>query len=284
MGDPMVRALLRAGHSVAVCDVDPGAVERLVADGAAAADTPAGAAAGADAVITMLPTPAIVREAWAEPDGVLAAEPAPGVAIDMSTGPPKLARELAEAGARAGLDVLDAPVSGGPPGARAGTLAIMVGGTEEAFERARPLFDAMGGLVAHMGAPGTGQATKLCNNLLAGVHMAALAESVALARREGLDGQALFDVLTHGTGDSRVLRMRFPEPGVVPEAPVNREFAPNFPVDLIVKDLRLAIEAAQEHGVEPTVAGAALARYLLAAERDLGGLDYSAVVRLLEES
>jgi 3-hydroxyisobutyrate dehydrogenase len=160
----------------------------------------------------------------------------------------------------------------------------MVGGSQAAFERARPLFDAMGGLVAHMGAPGSGQATKLCNNLLAGVHMAALAESVALARREGLDGQALLDVLTHGTGDSRVLRMRFPEPGVVPEAPANREFAPNFPVDLIVKDLRLAIEAAQEHGVEPTVAGAALARYLLAAERDLGGLDYSAVVRLLEES
>jgi 3-hydroxyisobutyrate dehydrogenase len=258
-------------------------VRRLEAAGASAAATAAEAAGGAGAVITMLPSPQIVRDTWTGPDGVLAARPQPGVAIDMSTGPPSLARELAAAGAEAGLDVLDAPVSGGPPGARARTLAIMVGGGQEAFERARSLFDAMGSLINHMGPAGSGQATKLCNNLLAGVHMAALAEAVTLARREGLDGRQLYDVITHGTGDSRVLRMRFPMPGVVEAAPVNHDFAPNFPVDLIAKDLRLAVEAAQEHGVETEMASAALARYLLAAEHDMGGLDYSAVVKLLED-
>lgn len=282
MGSPMSQALVGAGHSVVVCDVDPDAVSALVAEGARAAATPAEAASGADVAITMLPTPQIVRDAWTGADGLLAADPVPAVAIDMSTGPPRLARELAEVGGRAGVTVLDAPVSGGPPGARAASLAIMVGGPEDAFERVRPVLDAMGGLIVRMGPAGAGQATKLCNNLLAGVHMAALAESVALGRREGLDPQALFDVISHGTGDSRVLRMRFPVAGVVPESPASRDFAPNFPVDLIIKDLRLAVEAAEEDGLEPAVAAAALRRYLLASERDLGELDYSAVVKLLD--
>lgn len=282
MGAPMSRALLAAGHEVVVRDVDPAAMSALAGEGARAAATVAAAASGAHVAITMLPSPATVREAWLGADGLLAADPAPNLAIDMSTGPPRLARELAEAGAAAGVPVLDAPVSGGPPGARAASLAIMVGGPEDAFERVRPVLEAMGGLIVHMGAAGAGQATKLCNNLLAAVHMAALAESVALGLREGLDPGALFEVISHGTGDSRVMRMRYPVAGVVPEAPANRDFAPNFPVDLLIKDLRLAVEAAREDGVEPAVASAALERYLLASERDLGGLDYSAVAKLLD--
>lgn len=283
MGAPMVRSLLHAGHDVVVCDLDVAAVAALEQDGARAAATPAAAASGAEAAITMLPSPQAVREAICGEAGVLAGpQPAP-LLLDMSTGPPRLARELAEIGAVAGVDVLDAPVSGGPTGARAATLAIMVGGSQEGFERARPLLGAMGKVIRHMGPSGSGQATKLCNNLLAAVHAAALAESVSLARREELDPQLLFEVLSNGTADSRVLHMRFPVPGVLPDSPASRDFAPMFPVDLIIKDLGLATEAAHEHGIDCAVADAALDRYHQARDQGLGGLDYSAVIKLLAD-
>lgn len=282
MGGPMADRLRAGGHALTICDLDAAAVRAGVEAGDAAAQTPALAAADADAVITMLPSPAAVEEATIGEDGVLAGARAGSVLLEMSTGPPALARRLAQAGEAAGIDVLDAPVSGGPPGAQAGTLAIMVGGSSSVLERVRPLLERMGSVILHMGPPGAGQATKLCNNLLAGVHMAAISESVALARREGLDPAALLEVMRNGTGDSRVLRMRFPVPGVQPEAPASRGFAPLFPVDLIAKDLGLALEAAGEQGLEVPVAGAALARYEAAQAEGLGALDYSAVFALLE--
>jgi 3-hydroxyisobutyrate dehydrogenase len=160
----------------------------------------------------------------------------------------------------------------------------MVGGDAAAFQRVRPLLELMGRLVVHMGPAGAGQATKLCNNLLAGVHMAAIAESVAVARREGLHPAAVLDVFRNGTGDSRVLRMRFPVPGVLPEAPASRGFAPLFPVDLMAKDLALALEAAADRALDAPVAAAALERYRRAQEEGLGGLDYSAIFALLDPS
>jgi 3-hydroxyisobutyrate dehydrogenase len=282
MGGPMAAHLRAAGHALTVCDLDEAAVRGCVEAGDAAAATPARAAAGADVVITMLPSPAAVEQATLGADGVLAGARAGSVLLEMSTGPPALARRLASAGEAVGVDVLDAPVSGGPPGAQAGTLAIMVGGSAHVLERVRGLLDLMGSVIMHMGPPGAGQATKLCNNLLAGVHMAAIAESVALARREGLDPAALLEVMRNGTGDSRVLRMRFPVPGVLPEAPASRGFAPLFPVDLIAKDLALALDAAREQGLDAPVARAALDRYAAAQAEGLGPLDYSAVFALLE--
>lgn len=282
MGTPMAARLRAGGHALTVCDVDPAAVRAARAAGDRAAASPAAAAADAEVAITMLPSPAAVEAAALGPDGVLAGAPAGSILVDMSTGPPALARELAAAGERAGIDVLDAPVSGGPPGAEAGTLAIMAGGTAAALARVRPLLDLLGAMVAHMGPAGAGQATKLCNNLLAGVHMAALAESVALARREGLDPATLLEVVSNGTGDSRVLRVRFPVPGVLPDAPASRGFAPLFPVDLMAKDLQLALEAAAEHDLPAPVAAAARARYAEAHAAGLGALDYSALFGLLE--
>lgn len=257
MGAPMAAHLREAGLPLTVCDLDDAAIRACVQAGDSAARTPALAAAEADVVITMLPSPAAVEEATLGEDGVLAGARAGSVLLEMSTGPPALARRLARAGEAARLDVLDAPVSGGPPGAAAGTLAIMVGGSAAAFDRVRPLLERMGSVILHMGPAGAGQATKLCNNLLAGVHMAAISESVALARREGLDPAALLEVMRNGTGDSRVLRMRFPVPGVQPGAPASRGFAPLFPVDLIAKDLALALDAAGERGLEAPVARAA---------------------------
>ena len=279
MGGPMARRLMAAGFEVVVSDVAPEPVAALCAEGATRAEDPAAAAAAADATITSLPTPAIVEDVVTGERGVLAGAASGHVVLEMSTSAPSLARRLAAAGAERGVFVLDAPVSGGPRGADAGTLAIMVGGDADAFARVGPLLDELGGTVRHMGAPGSGQATKLTNNLLAATHMAVLAEAVALARSEGLDPAAVYEIVSSGTGDSRVLRNRYPVPGVLEHAPASNDWAPLFPVDLLVKDVGLALEAAAEHGLQMPLVAAAQERYVAAMEAGYGALDYSAVAR-----
>ena len=199
------------------------------------------------------------------------------VFVDMSTGPPALARRLAEELGEAGIASLDAPVSGGPRGAETATLSIFVGGAAETFRRVEPMLRALGTVVAHVGGPGTGQVVKLCNNLMAGVNMVAVAEACAVAAREGLDPRLFYELVTHSTGDSRVLRTRYPLPGADESHPANRAFEAMFMVDLIVKDLALACELAEEHGVDPDMAAAALDAYRRAQQRGDGRLDYSAV-------
>jgi 3-hydroxyisobutyrate dehydrogenase len=280
MGQPMARRLLAAGFEVVVSDVAPEPVAELCAAGAERAEDPAGAAAASDVTITSLPTPAIVEGVLAGERGVLAGAASGHVVLEMSTSAPSLARRLAEAGAERGVFVLDAPVSGGPRGAEAGSLAIMVGGDADAFARVAPLLDELGGVVRHMGGPGSGQATKLTNNLLAATHMAVLAEAVALANREGLNPNDVYEILSSGTGDSRVLRNRFPVPGVLDHAPASNDWAPLFPVDLLVKDVGLALEAAAEHGLSLPLVAAAQERYIAAVEAGYGPLDYSAVAKL----
>jgi 3-hydroxyisobutyrate dehydrogenase len=282
MGHAMARRLLAAGHQVDACDVDAAAVARLVDEGARACDGPGQVAAEAAVTITCLPTPTIVEEVILGAGGVLSGAPADSIVIDMSTSSPTLARRLAQAGREQRVDVLDAPVSGGPRGAIDGTLAVMVGGEEPAFARVRPLLDELGGVVRHMGPAGSGQATKLTNNLLAGAHMVALTEAVALAEREHLDPASVYEVWSSGTGDSRVLRNRFPVPGVLEHAPASHDWAALFPVDLLTKDLGLALDCAEEHDLSMELTQVALARYRAAQEAGLGALDYSAVMRLLE--
>lgn len=274
MGVPMARHLIAAGHELVGCDVVPAAADAL---GIPFAATPAEAVAGADFAITSLPSPAAVEEVCLGERG-LAAGARPGTTvIEMSTSPPSLARRIAAELEPRGVDVLDAPVSGGPMGAEAATLSIMVGGQAEVFERARPLFEALGRVIVHLGPAGAGQAAKLCNNLVAGCTMAALAESCAIAEAEGLDPAQLYALMANGTGDSRVLRNRFPLAGVEPNHPSSREFAPLFQLDLIVKDLDLARGLAAEHGLATPVADTATARYREAQALGLGRLDYSAV-------
>lgn len=284
MGGPMARRLLAAGHELTVCDPSPEAAQGLFALGAGQSEDPAGAAAAAEITITCLPSPEIIESVVLGERGALAGAPPDGIIVDMSTSLPSLARRLAAAGEKRGVPVLDAPVTGGPRGAEAGTLAIMVGGEASAFERALSLFEAMGKVVRHMGPPGSGQATKLTNNVLAATHMAVLAEAVALARSEGLDPAAVYEIVSNGTGDSRVLRNRYPVPGVLPEAPASNEWAPLFPVDLIAKDVRLALTTAREHGLNLPVAEVALTRYRAAQEAEFGELDYSAVARLFDDA
>jgi 3-hydroxyisobutyrate dehydrogenase len=272
MGRLMTARLVAAGHEVRGFDLDPEAVVEGVARCSSARE----AARGADAAITMLPSPEAVRLATLGPGGLAEGLAGGSLCIDMSTAPPSLARELAAALAKCSVDALDAPVSGGTIGAEAGTLTVMVGGSEAAAERARPLFEALGTLIVRVGDHGLGQAAKLCNNLCAGVTMAAIAQALALARREGLDAHVLYELMSRSTGDSRVLRTRFPAP-VSDTTPAAHGFAPMFTVDLMEKDLALAAQLAADNGVEAEPLAAALALYRRAQGEGHGSLDYSAI-------
>ncbi len=200
MGGPMARNLIAAGHAVAGFDVVAAALDRAVGDGTTAAASLADAAAGRDVVITMLPAGEHVREVYLGGDGVLASA-APGtLLIDCSTIDVATARDVGEAAATRGFEMLDAPVSGGVGGAEAGTLTFMVGGAPAPFERARPLLDVMGGNVFHAGGPGNGQAAKMCNNMILGISMIAVSEAFTLADRVGLEAQTLFDVVSTASG------------------------------------------------------------------------------------
>jgi 3-hydroxyisobutyrate dehydrogenase len=258
MGLPMARNLVAAGYEVVACDLD---ATRAGALGSPVAATAAEAAETAEAVVLSLPSPEAVESVAGElPRSVLL--------LDMSTGPPALARRLAEEFEAS----LDAPVSGGPRGAQSATLTIMVGGGPEAFERAEPLLRWLGQPVL-VGGPGAGQAAKLCNNMIAGATMAAIAEACAVAEREGIDPATLYELLTSSTGDSRVLRTRFPLPGADESHPSSNGYEPLFMLDLIAKDLVLALELADE----APVTEAALGAYRRAQDAGLGQLDYSAV-------
>jgi 3-hydroxyisobutyrate dehydrogenase-like beta-hydroxyacid dehydrogenase len=258
MGLPMARNLVAAGHDVVGHDLDPARAAEFAVGGPA------------EIAIASLPSAAAVEEVAR---GLGPVE----VFVDMSTSPPALARRLAEDLGARGIASLDAPVSGGPRGAEAATLSIFVGGAPEAFARVGPLLQALGSVVAHVGGPGAGQVVKLCNNLMAGVNMAAVAEASAVAAREGIDPKLFYELVTASTGDSRVLRTRYPRAGADESHPANREFEAMFMLDLIVKDMTLVSELAKEAGVEPDMAEAALANYRKAQQDGHGRLDYSAV-------
>ena len=270
MGLPMARHLVAAGHDVVGRELDHARLEALGVDEATTL-------AGVEAVLLSLPSPAAVEEAVLGPGGVREESDRGTLLVDMSTSPPALARRLAAE--CADLDVLDAPVSGGPRGASDATLTIMVGGEERVFEWAKPLFDVLGRLVIRVGGHGSGQVAKLCNNLIAGATMAAVAEACALAEAEGIEPATLYDLLRASTGDSRVLRTRFPLGGVDGAHPSSNDWAPLFALDLIAKDLDLALELAAANGMEASVAAAALDAYRDAQRAGLGALDYSAVYR-----
>jgi 3-hydroxyisobutyrate dehydrogenase len=279
MGLPMARNLVAAGHEVVAVDVDPHRTAEL---GSEVAATPAAAAARAAMALLSLPSPRVVEDVVLGPSG-LRAGARPGFAVvDMSTGPPALARKLTAELESVGAESLDAPVSGGPRGAEDGTLTIMVGGGTEAFAAHRRLLEDLGSLVLHVGPAGAGQVAKLCNNLIAGATMAAVAEATAIAVREGVDPALFYDLVTRSTGDSRVLRTRFPVAGVSPDHPASRSYEPLFALDLMAKDLDLALELAAANEVDAGVASTSRERYRRAQERGAGALDYSAVYTALD--
>ncbi len=283
MGGPMARNLIAAGHAVAGFDVVASALDRAVGDGTTAAASLADAAAGRDVVITMLPAGEHVREVYLGGDGVLASA-APGtLLIDCSTIDVATARDVGEAAATRGFEMLDAPVSGGVAGAEAGTLTFMVGGGAAPFERARALLDVMGGNVFHAGGPGNGQAAKMCNNMILGVSMIAVSEAFTLADKVGLDAQTLFDIVSTASGQCWSLTSYCPGPGPVPSSPANRGYQAGFTADMMLKDLRLAQGSAGLTGAATRLGAEAEAIYARYCDSGDGASDFSGIIRMIAD-
>ena len=282
MGLLMARNLVRAGHHVRGYDLASAVLDAAVAHGIEAALGLGATVRGADAVVTMLPAGDAVRAVYGGDDGVIAVAASHGpVLIDCSTTDVETARDVSAAAAAAGLDMIDAPVSGGTTGAMAGTLTFIAGGREAAVARARPILESMGKSVVHVGGAGHGQAAKLCNNMVAGTTLIAVCEAFALAERLGLDTTKLFQVLSTSSARCAVLVDDCPIPGIVPEAPSNRGFAPGFRAVLMLKDLRLARQAALDAGAAAPLGALAAELYALYCAAGHGEMDESGIYTMI---
>jgi 3-hydroxyisobutyrate dehydrogenase len=284
MGAPMAANLVKAGHEVTGFDIAASRVAALAATGGRAADTAAEAVAAADVVITMLPAGPQVREVYLGNSGVLGRARKGALLIDCSTIDVETARGVAEAAAAAGFAMLDAPVSGGTTGAAAATLTIMVGGTADAFARGQPVLAAMGRTIVHAGPSGNGQAAKICNNMILGISMIGVCEAFALADKLGLAAQTLFDIAAKSSGQCWALTSYCPVPGPVPASPANRGYAPGFTAAMMLKDLRLAQQAAAATAAPTPLGAAAASLYQLHVDRDGAGLDFSAIYRFIAKA
>jgi 3-hydroxyisobutyrate dehydrogenase len=284
MGLPMAMNLLKAGHHVEGYDLNREAVEKLVAAGGASMESAKIAASRAEVVITMLPSGKEVRELYLEPGGIIDSANPGTLMIDCSTIDVATARDAAASAEARGHFMIDAPVSGGVGGAQAATLTFMVGGSEAAFEKAKPILEAMGKTIVHAGGPGNGQAAKICNNMILGVSMIAVSEAFVLAEKLGLDGQKLFDIASKSSGQCWSLTTYCPVPGPVPTSPANRDYQAGFTASMMLKDLRLAKEAAESvHARTPLGAGAA-AIYNAYVESGEGGRDFSGIIQFLRDN
>ena len=283
MGAPMAVNLVKAGHRVVGYDLNTSALRALSATGVQAAASAAEAARGADFVITMLPAGEHVREVWLHQGGLIeTVADAKPLLIDCSTIDVESARTVTEAARTAGLDMLDAPVSGGVGGATAATLTFMVGGSDMAFARGLPILQTMGRNIVHAGGPGAGQAAKICNNMMLAVNMVGVCEGFLLARSLGLDWDKLFQIASTSSGQSWALSSYCPAPGPVPAAPSNRDYAAGFMAALMLKDVKLSQAAAQATGSPTPLAAHALQFYQAAVDAGDGTKDFSIVFRLLE--
>jgi 3-hydroxyisobutyrate dehydrogenase len=275
MGAPMARNLVAAGHAVTGFDVAGVAVE-----GVPMAASAAEVARDREAVITMLPNGAILRSVYAE---IVPAGSRGGLFVDCSTVDVASARAAAAEATAAGLLAVDAPVSGGTAGAAAGTLTFMAGGTPEAFEAARPLFDVMGSRAVYCGAAGAGQAAKICNNMLLGISMIGTCEAFALARKLGLDAHALYDVVSTSSGACWSVTSYCPVPGVGPTSPADHDYRPGFAAELMLKDLSLSQQAAAAVDAATPLGAQATSLYEAFVAEGGRGRDFSAMLPWLAE-
>ncbi|HEX7389089.1 MAG TPA: 3-hydroxyisobutyrate dehydrogenase [Acidiphilium sp.] len=283
MGGPMAANLMKAGHRVIGFDRVASACATAKANGVAIAARAGEAAQGAEMVITMLPSGRIVRAVYEEAGGILQSA-APGTLfIECSTIDVASARVAHDHARAAGMESVDAPVSGGVGGATAATLTFMAGGTKAAFERAQPVLAAMGKKIVHCGDAGAGQAAKICNNMILGISMIAVSEAFALADGLGLSRQALFDVASTASGQCWSLTSYCPVPGPVPASPANNGYKPGFATALMLKDLRLSQEAAHEAGTVTALGEHATKLYEKFAAAGHEGEDFSAIFRAIAD-
>ena len=282
MGFPMAQNLIKAGHAVTGFDVDSVAAERLSTTSGRFATAIDVACGGAEVVITMLPSGKEVREVYLGSGGVLASAPDGALLIDCSTIDVESARAVAAAAQVNELRMVDAPVSGGVAGAEAAALTFMVGGSDIAFEKAKPILAAMGKIIVHAGSAGAGQAAKICNNMMLGVSMIAVCEAFSLAAKLGLDAQKLFDIASQSSGQCWAMTKYCPVPGPVPASPANRGYQPGFTAAMMLKDLLLAQAAAKASGAKAPMAAGAAALYDLFVDQGNAGMDFSGIIKLLD--
>jgi len=281
MGLPMAQKLIVAGHQVEGVDVSRASVEKLVASGGVAVATHKIAASRGDVVITMLPSGKEVREVYLGPAGIVENANPGTLLIDCSTIDVETARAVAAEAEKRGLLMLDAPVSGGVNGAAGGTLTFMVGGSAQAFTRAESILQKMGKTIVHAGGPGTGQAAKICNNMILGISMIAVSEAFVLAEQLGLDHQKLFDISSRSSGQCWAMTAYCPVPGPVPASPANRDFAPGFTAAMMLKDLKLSQDAASSAGARTTLGAEAARIYSQYVDSGEAGRDFSGIIRFI---
>ncbi len=279
MGGGMAANLAAKGYDVRAFDLSAEALEKAKAAGCTAAASAADALAGADAVVTMLPAGQHVAGVYR--DEVFGKAAAGTLLIDCSTIDVATAKALGAEAAAKGYVAVDAPVSGGIAAANAGTLTFMVGGPDDGFARAQPILQAMGKAVIHAGGSGAGQTAKICNNMLLGASMVATAEAFVLADKLGLDPQRFYYIASVSSGQCWSMTSYCPVPGVGPETPADRGYQGGFAVALMLKDLRLAAEAAGSASASTPMGARALALYEAFAAEGQGGLDFSAIIKSL---
>jgi 3-hydroxyisobutyrate dehydrogenase len=284
MGLPMAQNLIKAGHQVEGFDVFGSQVEKLVAAGGSSAETVKVAASRADVVITMLPSGKEAREVYLGEMGVLDSANAGTLLIDSSTIDVESARVIAAAAEAKGLLMVDAPVSGGVGGAQGATLTFMVGGSDRAFERAKSILEVMGKTIVHAGGAGNGQAAKICNNMILGISMIAVSEAFVLAEKLGLDAQKLFDISSKSSGQCWSLTTYCPVPGPVPTSPANRDYQAGFTAAMMLKDLKLAQDAARTSNASTPLGAEAASLYSLFVGHGHAARDFSGIIRFLRGS
>ena len=281
MGAPMAHNLLKAGHSLTVFDLVPAAVTQLAGAGARPASTASEAAKGSEMIVTMLPAGEHSRAVYLGPDGLIARTGKGTLLIDCSTIDVATARDIHAAAAAKGFDYLDAPVSGGVAGAAAGTLTFMVGGNDAAFKRAEPILKVMGKAAIHTGGAGNGQAAKICNNMILGISMIGVSEAFVLAEKLGLPAATLFEVSSRASGQCWSLTSYCPVPGPVPTSPANNGYKPGFTAAMMLKDLKLAEDAARTSGTGTPLGHTAMALYEEFVATGKGGTDFSGIIEWL---
>ena len=284
MGLPMAINLIKAGHAVTGFDLVSALLDKLAEAGGKVAATAGDAARDAEVVITMLPAGEHVRQVWMHQGGLIdVVKDSKPLLIDCSTIDVDSARAVTAEAEAAGLSMLDAPVSGGTVGAQNGTLTFMVGGSEAAFAAGKSILEGMGKNIFHAGGPGAGQAVKICNNMMLAINMVGVAEGFILAQKLGLDWEKLHAICATATSNSWALSSYCPAPGPVPAAPSNRDYAPGFMAQLMLKDVKLSQAAAEATGSPTPLAAMAQSFYQAVCDQGDGTKDFSVVFKWLAE-
>jgi 3-hydroxyisobutyrate dehydrogenase len=280
MGGPMASNLVKAGHKVTVFDLSKDAVQTLVSEGAQTAATAHEAAKGAECVITMLPAGQHVEAVYLGEDGLLAGLPEGTLVIDSSTIASETARRVSDAAIIRNISFMDAPVSGGVGGAKAGTLTFICGGTDDTFNRAMPILEDMGKNIFHAGPTGAGQVAKICNNMLLAILMSGTSEALALGVKNGLDPAVLSEIMKQSSGGNWALNVYNPWPGVMDGVPASRHYEGGFLVNLMNKDLGLAFDNAVKNHAPIPMGSLARNLFELHAGQGNGALDFSSIQKL----